>query len=53
MLFIPSLATTVIITTAHTRRSLFLGTMTMFTSDVHPTTTTTTTTTTTMGMRKW
>jgi hypothetical protein len=49
MLFILSLA---IITTGHTRRWLFLGTMTMFTSDDHPTITITTTITTTMGTRK-
>jgi hypothetical protein len=52
MLFIWSLAT-IITTTGHTRRSLFLVTMIMFTSDVHPTITITTTITTTMGTRKW
>ena len=52
MLFI-SLATIIIIitTTGHTRRSLFLVTMIMSTSDVHPTITITTTTTT--STRKW
>jgi|SRR6266478_1528562 len=48
MLFILSLAIITIIT-GHTTRLLFLATMTMFVSDVHPTTTTTTT----MGRRKW
>lgn len=50
MLSIPSLAIIITIT-IHTRRSSFLETMTMFTSDVHPTITITTITTT-MGPRR-